>query len=236
VSTKQKILDSALKLFNENGIVNVRLQHIADEAFVSVGNLAYHYKNKEAIVKALYSDLTQKQRELLAEYRVVPLFDNMDRLFRLSFHLQNNYVFFYLDTWEIERAYPSIAEIHRQYINWQIEQLKSMLNFNSSRGALVPEPSDGLFEQLAIQIWMTTDLWKVQQKLRGKGVEEEGEYRTAVWSLLMPYFTKVGMLEYEQMMEGPFDISFDDIEVIYPELDIGDMALGLGRRIGDEIF
>lgn len=209
MSTKQKILDSALKLFNENGIVNVRLQHIADEAFVSVGNLAYHYKNKEAIVEALYSDLTQKQRELLAEYRVVPLFDNMDRLFRLSFHLQNNYVFFYLDTLEIERAYPSIAEIHRQYIKWQIEQLKSMLNFNSSRGALVPEPFEGLFEQLAIQIWMTTDLWKVQQKLRGKGVEEEGEYRTAVWSLLMPYFTKVGMLEYEQMMEGPFDISFD---------------------------
>ncbi|MEL7123903.1 MAG: TetR/AcrR family transcriptional regulator, partial [Bacteroidota bacterium] len=49
-STKQKILDAALKLFNQDGIVNVRLQHIADEAFVSVGNLAYHYSNKESIV------------------------------------------------------------------------------------------------------------------------------------------------------------------------------------------
>ena len=50
--TKQKIILSALQLFNENGIANVRLQHIADEAFISIGNLAYHYKNKEAIVKA----------------------------------------------------------------------------------------------------------------------------------------------------------------------------------------
>ena len=38
--TKQKILLAALQLFNENGIANVRLQHITDEAFHSIGNLA----------------------------------------------------------------------------------------------------------------------------------------------------------------------------------------------------
>lgn len=58
--TKQKILDSALRLFNEKGIVNVRLQHIADESIVSVGHLAYHYANKEAIINALYRALTRK--------------------------------------------------------------------------------------------------------------------------------------------------------------------------------
>ena len=51
--TKRRILDAALDLFNENGLVNVRLQHIADQAQMSVGNLAYHYANKEAIVTAL---------------------------------------------------------------------------------------------------------------------------------------------------------------------------------------
>ena len=38
--TKEKIRKAALKRFNEEGIVNVRLQHIAGEAFLSVGNLA----------------------------------------------------------------------------------------------------------------------------------------------------------------------------------------------------
>ncbi|MBL4663574.1 MAG: DUF4157 domain-containing protein [Flavobacteriaceae bacterium] len=34
----------------------------------------------------------------------------------------------------------------------------------------------------------------------------------------------------------PFDMSFDDIEVIYPELDIGSMASGLARDVKDDIF
>ncbi len=34
----------------------------------------------------------------------------------------------------------------------------------------------------------------------------------------------------------PFDISFDDIEVIYPELDVVDMATDLARDVKDDIF
>ncbi len=36
--------------------------------------------------------------------------------------------------------------------------------------------------------------------------------------------------------DQPFDISFDDIEVIYPDLDVIDMAKGLARDVKDDIF
>ena len=36
--------------------------------------------------------------------------------------------------------------------------------------------------------------------------------------------------------DQPFDISFDDIEVIYPDLDVVDMAVDLARDIKDDIF
>lgn len=36
--------------------------------------------------------------------------------------------------------------------------------------------------------------------------------------------------------DQPFDISFDDIEVVYPDLDVVDMAKGLARDIKDDIF
>lgn len=52
-NTKTKILTAALHLFNQHGLVNVRLQQIANEVGISVGNLAYHYYSKEAIVKAI---------------------------------------------------------------------------------------------------------------------------------------------------------------------------------------
>lgn len=206
--TKQKILGSALRLFNEKGIVNVRLQHIADESFVSVGNLAYHYPNKEAITNALYGALTRKQKDLLTEYRIVPLFDNIDRLLQHTFELQEQYIFFYLDTLEIIRAYPSIGQTHQGHIASQIGQLKTILDFNASRGALRPEAIEDSFENLAVQIWMTMDLWMTQQAIRSSLATSAPNYTKAIWNLLIPYFTEMGKREYEQMLERPYDFYF----------------------------
>ncbi|MEO1260414.1 MAG: TetR/AcrR family transcriptional regulator [Bacteroidota bacterium] len=204
-STKEKILDSALILFNSSGMVNVRLQHIADKAFVSVGNLAYHYNNKEAILLALYEALTKKQKQLLAEYRIVPLFDNIDRLIHHTFQLQQEYIFFYLDTLEIVRAYPAVGKAHQLHIRSQVSQLKVMLDFNASRGALIGESVSNGFAQLAEQIWMTMDFWLIQQSVRTGEKPKVQQYRNAVWNLLMPYFTKMGTREYEQMLQMPYD-------------------------------
>ncbi len=206
--TKQKILDSALRLFNEKGIVNVRLQHIADESIVSVGNLAYHYANKEAIINALYRALTKKQKDLLAEYRIVPLFDNIDRLLQHTFELQEQYIFFYLDTLEISRAYPSIGQTHQEHIASQIGQLKTILDFNVARGALRPATSEDGFEMLAVQIWMTMDLWMTQQAIRSSQGTNVQNYTKGIWNLLIPYFTEMGKREYEQMLERPYDFYF----------------------------
>ncbi|MEZ4956748.1 MAG: TetR/AcrR family transcriptional regulator [Saprospiraceae bacterium] len=207
-STKQNILESALKLFNQNGFVNVRLQHIADEAFISVGNLAYHFPNKEAILIAVYDELTGQQKELLAEYRVVPLFDNLDRLIRRTYQLQQLYVFFYLDTLEIVRAYPSVKTAHQQHIASQISQLKTILDFNAARGALIAEPMEDVFDHLASQIWMTMDFWLAQQSVKSDDTTKEKDYQRAVWNLLIPYFTDMGKREYEQMLQMPYDFFF----------------------------
>lgn len=206
--TKQKILSAAIKLFNQDGLVNVRLQHIADEAFVSVGNLAYHYHSKEVIISAIYDELTKQQKNLLAEYRIVPLFDNLNRLFQLTFRLQQQYIFFYLDTLEIIRAYPKIGLIHQEHLTFQVGQLKTMLDFNMARGALVNEPRPDIFSQLAIQIWMTADYWHNQQLVRGATDQSEEAYLKSIWALLIPYFTKMGQQEYEQMLQQPYDFYF----------------------------
>ena len=52
--TKALILKSALKLFNERGVHSVTTHDIAHDASISPGNLYYHYKNKQAIVRDLF--------------------------------------------------------------------------------------------------------------------------------------------------------------------------------------
>jgi AcrR family transcriptional regulator len=53
-STKDRIVDAAITLFNESGIGPVTTNHVAEEAGLSPGNLYYHYANKEEIIREAF--------------------------------------------------------------------------------------------------------------------------------------------------------------------------------------
>ncbi len=57
MNTKEKILRTALKLFNDNDTKSITTNHIAKASGISPGNLYYHFKNKEDIIRALYRQM-----------------------------------------------------------------------------------------------------------------------------------------------------------------------------------
>lgn len=197
--TKQYILDKALILFNEKGFVNVRLQHIADSAFVSVGHLAYHFKNKKEIVLALYKKLKKKQELLLTEFRVLPLFEDIDLLLRNVYELQQQYLFFYLDTLEVLRAFPEIAEKHRELLSFQRQQIIFMMEFNASRGSFLPPIYNEQFVDVAHIFCMTMDNWISYQHITGRSVPNVNLYCDDMWAILRQLITDLGFPEFRQL-------------------------------------
>lgn len=191
--------DKALALFNQKGFVNVRLQHIADSAFVSVGHLAYHFKNKEAIVLTLYDRLKKKQELLLTEFRVLPLFEDIHFLLRNMYQLQQQYLFFYLDTLEVLRAFPEIAEKHQQLLRFQRQQIQFMMEFNASRSSFVQPQYEGQFADLAHIFCMTMDNWISYQYINGNTAPEELTYCQDLWSILRVLLSDMGKPEYQQL-------------------------------------
>ena len=63
--TRERILETALALFNRDGAPQVTTADIADEMNISPGNLYYHFGNKDEIVFLLYTQF---------EAGVLPLF------------------------------------------------------------------------------------------------------------------------------------------------------------------
>jgi len=53
-STKDRIVEAAITLFNESGIAAVTTNHVAEHAGISPGNLYYHYANKEEIIRDVF--------------------------------------------------------------------------------------------------------------------------------------------------------------------------------------
>jgi AcrR family transcriptional regulator len=194
--TKKHIADKALKLFNEKGFVNVRLQHIADAAFVSIGHLAYHFKNKDALLEFLYDEIKSEKEKMLNEHKVVPLFEDINRMLEQIFHHQVKYRFFYTDFLEIVRAYPILAEKHQQHIQWQRMQLEWMIAFNISRGAMHLNHADAKSVSTLFQRFI--DNWLHSIAAEKNQQPEVAFFLKDAWLLLSAYFTETGFNEYCQ--------------------------------------
>lgn len=194
--TKSYILDRSLKLFNTNGFVNVRLQHIADALSISVGHLAYHFKNKDAIVESLYDQLKEQQEILLYDFRTAHLFEDINVQLQRIFQLQKKYLFFYLDTLEVLRAYPAIKEKHQQHIEWQLQQIEWMFEFNFFRGSFKENSRDGQYRKSAWLLLITMDNWMHGRLVNGLDHLREEDFLHEVWNLLMPNFTEEGQEEF----------------------------------------
>ena len=196
MTNRDKTKESALKLFNEMGYANVRLQHISDDCLVSVGNMAYHFKNKQAILKAVYEDLAQRHQSLLSDLNQVPIFDYMDEHFQKVYRVVETYQFFYLDTNDIIRSDEEIALKYTQYLKWEKEQLIQVFRFNVSRGSFLPM-SDDTLAHLSELISLIKQGWVNPVIL--KDPEANQRFKTFIWDTLYPYFSERGVTEYEQM-------------------------------------
>ena len=71
--TKEWILDTACRLFNEHGTAAISTKRIAKEMGISPGNLYYHFKNKEDIILALFQANKDAFIDELADQKVPPL-------------------------------------------------------------------------------------------------------------------------------------------------------------------
>ncbi|HAS6764264.1 TPA: TetR family transcriptional regulator [Vibrio parahaemolyticus] len=124
MKTRDKIVHAALELFNQHGERNITTNHIADHIEISPGNLYYHFRNKQEIVReifALYS------AELLE--RFTPIQGSQESLTMLKSYLDSiftlmwKYRFFYANLPEI---LSRDEQLHEQYIDVQ-EKLQANL-------------------------------------------------------------------------------------------------------------
>lgn len=72
VDLRQTILKTALNLFTTKGYFNTSVHDIRRAADISIGAVYHHFKSKEEIAKAIYSDLlesmTKAMEELMAHH------------------------------------------------------------------------------------------------------------------------------------------------------------------------
>ncbi|MFW2365696.1 MAG: TetR/AcrR family transcriptional regulator [Desulforhopalus sp.] len=64
---RELILSAALKLFTERGYFNTSVHDIQRQAKVSIGSIYHHFDNKEAIAKALFSQIESNMTIVISD-------------------------------------------------------------------------------------------------------------------------------------------------------------------------
>lgn len=201
LNTKQKILNSSIRLFNENGMANVRLQQIANDIGISPGNLAYHFRNKQAIIEAINEELYAEAAEILSIYRIFPNLIDFDNQLSKYFSFIQKYPFYFLDLLEIERHYPEIRSKRQVHISKMTSQIRKRFDFNHNRGLIVDEPRNGLYNSVANAIWVLITFWVPQNMVRGTANRiDTFQFKEMIWNQVYPYFTEKGIAEFEQLI------------------------------------
>lgn len=114
MKTRDKIVFAALELFNEHGERTITTNHIAAHIDISPGNLYYHFRNKQEIVREIF---LLYSRELLERFE--PVQEQTESLALLKqyldsiFNLMWKYRFFYANLPDILQRDESL---HEDYI------------------------------------------------------------------------------------------------------------------------
>ncbi len=192
MGTKKKILAGALKLFNEGNTQAATTNHIAASLGMSPGNLHYHYKNREAIIAALYEAMkaqTELARDALPG-SIGALHIHMMHLGRVYWE----YRFFHRELLFLLSRDP---ELKARYIEDNLahrERIICALTRLVENGCL-KVPYDNILEQLADTTLLTTQFWIPFLETLGTPLDEnrlEGMFRH-VQGAMRPYLTPKGL-------------------------------------------
>ncbi len=164
--TRDKIIDVSVAQFNERGFVNITMRDIAAASGISPGNLAYHFRNKDAILKEIYERMVSELAVRVSMIRLIPSFENIDYEITPFLEFQRKYRFFYLDTVEICRAFPEIAAEHQRQVAQQADAIRAVIEYSVGSGNMMPEPVSGTYDRLAHVVWMIYSFWLSQALIR----------------------------------------------------------------------
>ncbi len=192
LSTKQKIINKAIELFNKNGFSAVTLYEIAVALKMTRGNLTYHFKDKDQLLKVIAEELWMKMKTERNKVRKFPSFENLHNEIQLYYRIQKAYSFIFLDYHVLN--HNAIQSDFRKMTHQYIKECEATIAFAISAGNMHPEPFEGMYHNLAFTTWMISFYWFSQQMIRGEYVDshhDDGEMK--IWSILLPHFTQKGL-------------------------------------------
>ncbi len=203
MKTRDRILQTSLLLFNQEGEAPQTAVDISNALEISPGNLYYHFKGKDAIIRALFGAFEDEMRIILRGSKggVTSIEDNWVYLYIILEEIYD-FRFFYRDLGLLLDRYPDLAKRFRSILSRMRTALVDVLDELTAGSVLRLDPR--LREVLTDQFMTTLTFWLAEDHLNADS--HDGPtliHRTVlqVMCLLPPYMGDRGVETLTDLFE-----------------------------------
>ena len=192
-TTRDFVLDTAVALFNEQGTAAVSTNHIAEAAGISPGNLYYHFKNKDDIIRAVFDRMVE---EWDAVYLVSAdaVFDlaMLREALRRNFDLLWRYRFFYRELGALVRHDRQLGKRHKAIQEQRQREQLALFDRLAAAGVFKRPRKRSEVEETLTIAWIVGNYWLAHLESGGETVTPELMQQGVelIMRLFTPYLNK----------------------------------------------
>ena len=204
MKTKDKIIATAIKLFNLHGTKTISTNHIAKEMGISPGNLYYHFRSKNDIIRSISdnfsSELTsvfQIQLNAISDFST-----NLTYLFNGFFKIQQSYQFLFLEGVHLTKQDHILFDNYRKLRSLiktgYYELLSSLVKIK-----IIKKQSLHIVDDLLDAQWIIMWYWVSHTSL-DNNIYDNDQIKKGIrlsFSIIKPQLTSIGKIEFDRTLQ-----------------------------------
>ncbi|GEM_PF-259403 len=206
MKTKDKILETALLLFNNQGINSVSCRNISDKLGISYGNLTYHFPKKDDIILSLYIRMQNELDEQFGNIKKeVYRFEFMLRSMRVLLSVYHKYRFVFLEFNKLNRRFEEVRRDSKAQFHKRKQLCTDIANFLRSKGYLREERIKGHYDMVIHGMLILFNSWLTDAEVffKEKSAEKQIDYYLElIYSVLRSSLTMEGLQAFNEIYEG----------------------------------
>ena len=204
MKTKDKIIYTAIKLFNKQGTNLVSTNHIAKEMGISPGNLYYHFRSKNDIIRSISDNFSNElgsalkiQLDTISDFS-----SNLTSLFDRFFKIQQSYQFLFLEGVHLTKQDSRLLDNYTKLRSLIKKGYHELLS-NLVKIKIMKRESLNIIDDLLDAQWIIMWYW-INHTILDRNTYDDFQIKKGIklsFSIIKPQLTSIGKVAFDRALK-----------------------------------
>ena len=204
MNTKDKIITTAIDLFNIHGTKAISTNHIAKKMGISPGNLYYHFRSKNDIIRSISDNFSNELGSVLKIQldTITDFSSNLTSLFNRFFKIQQSYQFLFLEGVHLTKQDSKLLDNYtnlRSLIKKGYHELLS----NLVKIKIMKRQSLNIIDDLLDAQWIIMWYW-INHTILDRNTYDDFQIKKGIklsFSIIKPQLTSIGKVAFDRALK-----------------------------------